>query len=259
MPVWFGKTVVRVLMGLCASSVHAQTGSQAYSLSAEVHRVPAGCGDRYSARDQVYGRIRVVEPELEARISTTKKRIRQIVGKSPAFAQSVLDNLAQREFQSEVAPLSEAERQRLEDLREAKRAHRRKRAQAFQRREKDWMKLRHFPEQKELNGLAARIPLSALELGVLRRGQELMDRLKGLESQRRVMRTPGSVRVYANEKLNIGIWEDDLLFDDRCFTTSVTLDRSTLERGFLEIGKAAARGDGAERPPLMTLHFTAFP
>ncbi len=259
MQAWFGKTMAGVLMGLCASGAHAQTGSQAYSLSAKVLRVPGGCGDKYSARDQVYAKIKVVEPELEARISTTKRRIRQIVGKSPAFAQSVLDNLAQREFRSETAPLSEAERQRLEQLRDAKRTHRKKRLQAFQRPDKKGAKLGRFPDQKELNGLASRAPLSALESGVLRRGQELMDRFKSLESQRRVMRTPGSVRVYANEKIDIGIWEEDFLFDDNCFSTSVTLDPSTLEKGFLEIGKAAAREEGTEQPGLMTLHFTAVP
>ena len=87
-----------------------------------------------------------------------------------------------------------------------------------------------------------------------------MDRFKSLESQRRVMRTPGSVRVYANEKIDIGIWEEDFLFDDRCFTTSVTLDRFNLGKRVSRNWEGGSTGKtGTEQPGLMTLHFTAVP
>ena len=56
------------------------------------------------------------------------------------------------------------------------------------------------------------------------------------------------MRVYENERLNVVLQEEDFFADDTCLTASVTLDRSTVERGSLELGGG-----------VMTLEFTAVP
>ena len=83
---------------------------------------------------------------------------------------------------------------------------------------------------------------------MLRQGEELFDTWKRLTSERRTMRNPRSMRVYENERINVELWEDDVLFDDFCLDTDITLDREILDRGSLELHQG-----------VMTLEFAAGP
>ena len=229
-----------------------------YQLSTTIHRAPRGCGDRHSGRDRLYAVVRVVDPDLEGRIDALERRTQQLLGSiSMTHAVWDLDELAERELRSGAEPLSEAERQSLARLREARRAHERDPFARFQEAERAFEQrggqrpgAQHlgFAYEDELEDLEARLPLSGAESARLRRGRELVDTWNRLKSQRRRATNPRSMPVYENERLTVTLLEDDVFFDDRCLSASVTLDRSTLGRGSVVLG------DG-----VITLAFAAAP
>lgn len=229
-----------------------------YQLSTTIHRAPRGCGDRHSGRDRLYAVVRVVDPDLEGRIDALERKTQQLLGSiSMTHAVWDLDELAERELRSETEPLSEAERQSLARLREAQRAHERDPFARFQEAERAFEQgggqrpgAQHlgFAYEDELEDLEARLPLSGAESARLRRGRELVDTWNRLTSQRRRATNPRSMPVYENERLTVTLFEDDVFFDDRCLSASVTLDRSTLGRGSIVLG------DG-----VITLAFAAAP
>ena len=68
-------------------------------------------------------------------------------------------------------------------------------------------------------------------------------RLSRLYGQLRVTSSPDnpkSIVVYASDDIEVVIWESDFFADDRCFSTIVTLDRDTLDKGFIEVEQRAA-------------------
>ena len=286
MRTWFGRTMVGALMCVCAAcgqtpsetyqlgstpprsetdesgstpptSETYQLGSTPYQLSATVHHAPSGCGDRHSARDELYANVRVMDPELEGRIGAVERRTEQLLGSiSMTHAEWDLEELAQREFRSGVEPLTEAERLSLARLREAElnsfglfRLEMLRAERALT--EAEQLSLARLREAErasaELEALEARVPLSAAGSEMLRQGEELLDTWNRLASERRWMTNPRSMRVYENERLDVGVWEDDFFADDKCLAADIMLDRAILDSGSLEIG------DG-----VMTLEFTAF-
>ena len=250
-----------------------QIGSTPYQLSTTIHHAPGGCGDEFSFRDKLYSHVRVMDPELEARIDDVERRTEQILGSNSRYqAEEDLNGLAQREFRSGVEPLSETERLRLERLRddglaewrpdfELLRLESRASFDGFATHpdplsEAERLRLAHLQEAKrasaaaraELEALESRVPLSGLESEMLRQGPELLDTWNRLINERRWTTDPSSMPVYENERLVVGLYEDDLFADDRCLSAVIRLDRATLDKGSLELGRG-----------VMTLEFAAVP
>ena len=99
--------------------------------------------------------------------------------------------------------------------------------------------------EKSVKGLEESIPLTEEEASFLKAQREqqvpLVARrsvltkrkheLKGLIS----MTTPGSLRVYPNDSLQLRLMESDAMNDDRCATWDITLDRETLDGNGIDL------------------------
>ncbi len=267
-----GRGLIFTLVGVWATGLHAQTESSAYELSTYLVRMPVACGDEVG-RSEPYVVVKRLDPELEDQIDILERRIKVVVGsKSMRKSESTLDDLAERERNSRAAPLSEDEKSRLASLRDAKEAH-----EAARPRRKDTIELpdvtielpelpaefrddaNEFSDDDELEALESRVSLSEAEKRTLDQGQELMDEWSRLESQLWVTSRPNnpkSIVVYPNDDIEVVIWESDFFADDRCFSTIVTLDRDTLDKGFVDVEQTAAVGGRAVRRELLLLRFS---
>ena len=68
-----------------------------------------------------------------------------------------------------------------------------------------------------------RAPLVAQRTLLTTRKDELRDLIS--------MKTPGSLRVYLNDSLQLRLMEDDPFLNDTCATWQLTLDREILQKG----------------------------
>ena len=144
-----------------------------------------------------------------------------------------MESLRARDLNSELDPLSETERRSLERLRGVRSSD------------------RTDDERREFEALESRETLSSAESRKLQRMEELVKRWRAL---RRLIRmttspeSPGSLRVHLNDELQVVLMEDDLFQDDTCLSSNVVLDRSVLERQYLELKQ--------DDEVLLTLRFT---
>ena len=146
---------------------------------------------------------------------------------------TVTQSLSARVLHSELDPLSETERRSLERLRGVRSSD------------------RTDDERRELEALASREPLSSAESRMLQRMEELAKRSRDLKRQlgmRSSPGSPGSMPVYLDDELEVVLMEDDPFGDETCLSSNIVLDRSILERQYLEI----KQGDRV----LLTLRFT---
>ncbi len=285
MRIWFACTMTIGLMGMCATGLHAQTARLAYTLSAAIHRGPAGCGDAHSS-SELYVVISRLDPVLQRRVDAVERKSRQVVGgRSMSRVRSKLRDLAERVSNSSANPLSAAEQRILTRLRDAKRVYREavKRARRARepvldharlralvealdaelkalgkahRAEQTYRNIRRFPYDDELKALESRETLSVAESQTLRQGRELLNEWRRLRSQllvRTSPRRPASLRVYPDDQLHVVIWEDDIFQDDRCFSTVVTLDSAALDDEFLDIEETSVEAGRAVQRVLVTL------
>lgn len=266
MRTWFGRSMASLLLGVCIActqppgesredgapqargpsrdrNVNPPIGSTPYLLSTRVHYRGGGCRDQLSFTDDLYARVEVRDPELERRIDAVEQRIEALLGTSSTWADGELDELARREARSRIEPLSEDERHSLERLREAERAFDEKRDRDFRRLTgateneiREFFEDPFFPYRRELAELEVRVPLSAAETTTLREGRELMDRSNRLKSERRWATDPVSLPVYENEQIFVGVYEEDLFRDDRCFSRTLRLNRRMLDEASLDLG-----------------------
>ena len=276
MHTWLARAMTAVLIGVCAAcgqgppgdslegarrsvsqsqsrNLNPPIGTTPYLLSTTVHYQGGGCRDEFSLRDDLYARVEVIDPELESRIDAVEQDIEALLGTSSTWADGELDELAQREARSRVAPLSEEERRSLDRLREAQRAFEQKRDRDFGRlvgasedEVREYFDEPFFPYRRELEELETRVPLSSAETAILREGRELLDTSNRLKSERRGVTDPVSFRVYENEPLYVAVYEDDFFVDDRCFGRTLRLSRESLDAGSLDLGA-------------LTLEFAAVP
>ena len=109
-----------------------------------------------------------------------------------------------------------------------------------------------------MEGLESRVSLSEAEKKILEQGRELLDERSRLYGQLRVTSSPDDLKtivVYPSDDIEVVIWENDFFADDRCFSTIVTLDRDTLDKGFAEVDQRAAVQGRAVRRVLLLLRF----
>ncbi len=167
--------------------------------------------------------VKRLDLELQDRIDDIEREAQQITGRSSwRYAEQRVDSLRKQDFNSKSDPLSEAELEALERLRDMKPTE------------------RTGDQDRELRSLRAREPISTADASVLARMRELESQRRRLARQvemRSSANTPGSLRVYPDDELQVVLMEDDPFFDDTCFGSTVLLDPSSLTTPSLEIKK----------------------
>ena len=238
MPNQFGTAtalvLVLVLTGV-AVSPHAQTPGLAYRLTVTIDGVEESC--REPSGPEFYVTVTRRDLELQDQIAAADREAAQIARLADPGIESrqpdlqtlrygttnaVRESLSARDLNSKLDPLSETERRLLERLRGVPSSD------------------RTDDERRELEALASREPLSSAESRMLQRMDELAIRSRDLSRQLRMRTSPGapnSMRVYLNDELQVVLMESDVFNDDTCLSSDVVLDRSVLERQYLEIAQ----------------------
>ena len=229
-----GLVLVLVLAGV-AVSPHAQTAGSAYRLTVTIDGFSKSCGEVLGP--EYYVTVTRLDLEVQDQIADVNREAAQIAGLGPGFgvgaADHSMESLRARDLNSELDPLSETERRSLERLRGVRSSD------------------RTDDERREFEALESRETLSSAESRKLQRMEELVKRWRAL---RRLIRmttspeSPGSLRVHLNDELQVVLMEDDLFQDDTCLSSNVVLDRSVLERQYLELKQ--------DDEVLLTLRFT---
>lgn len=239
-----GLAVALVLLGVVVSS-HAQTAGLAYRLTVTIDGVMRSCGEALGP--EYYVNVTRRDLEVENQIADANRDATLIAAsmlprrtdfrrpRRPNLSDvlDLMEFLRARQLNSELDPLSETERRSLEQLRGVRRAE------------------LTDGEEQELEVLASREALSSVESQKLQRLEELMTRSRQLRRLIRMTTSPArpnSLRVYLNDELGVVLMERDLFQDDTCLSSRVVLERSVLERQYLEIVQ-----DGE---PLLTLRFS---
>ena len=192
-------------------------------MTVTIHGAFGLCNNDEFGSEELYVVVKRLDLDLQDRIDDIEREAQQITGRSSwRYAVQHVDSLRKQDFDSKSDPLSEAELESLERLRDMKPTERTR------------------DQDREFRLLLAREPISTADASVLARMREL-------ESQRRrflrrvEMRSsankPGSLRVYPDDELQVVLMEDDPFFDDTCFGSTVLLDQSSLTTPSLEIKK----------------------
>ena len=207
--------------------------ADAYRLTVTIHGAFGLCHNDEFGSEELYVVVKRVDLDLQDQIDDIEREAQQITGRpSWGFAEQHVDSLRKRDFDSKSDPLSEAEMESLERLRGMKPSE------------------RTDDEVREFKSLRAREPISVADASVLARMRELKTQRRRLMRQtqmRSSANSPGSLRVYPDDELQVVLMEDDPFFDDTCFGSTVLLDRSSLTTPSLEITK--------DDKTLLTLNF----
>ena len=240
-----GLVVALVLSGVAVSS-HAQTAGLAYRLTVTIDGFSKSCGEALGP--EYYVTVTRLDLEVENQRADAIRDATLIAAsviprKAPYLSRmswnqrsaplNMMEFLRARKLNSELDPLSETERRSLERLRGVR-----------------WGD-HTDDEEQELEALESRETLSSAESRKLQRLEELMTRRSELWRQlymRTSPESPGSLRVYLNDELSVVLRERDFFQDDTCLGSRVVLDRSVLERQYLEIKQ--------DDEVLLTLRFT---
>ena len=197
--------------------------ADAYRLTVTIHGAFGLCHNDEFGSEELYVVVKRLDLELQDRIDDIEREAQQITGRSSwRYAEQRVDSLRKQDFNSKSDPLSEAELESLERLRGMKPSE------------------RTSGQDREFRLLGAREPISTADASVLARMQELESRRRRLVRQvqmRSSANTPGSLRVYPDDELQVVLMEDDPFFDDTCFGSTVLLDPSSLTTPSLEIKK----------------------
>lgn len=250
---WFGTITIFLLFNL-AVDARAQTPTEAasesttespeqpsegslassYRLTVTIHGAFDLCHNDEFGSQELYVMIKRMDLELQDQIDDLEREARQITGKdSWRYAERHVDSLRKQDFNSKSDPLSKAELESLERLRNIKPSE-------------------HTDDQvREFTSLQTRAPISTAD-------ESMLARMKGLKTQRRRLlrdiqmhssaNKPGSLRVYPHDELQIVLMEDDPFFDDTCFGSTVVLNQSVLAMPSVEIKK--------DENTLLTLNLT---
>ena len=197
--------------------------ADAYRLTVTIHGSFGLCHNDEFGSEELYVVVKRLDLDLQDRIEDIEREAQQITGRrSWGFAEQRVDSLRQQDFTSKSDPLSEAEQESLERFRSTKPSE------------------RTDDEAREFRLLRAREPISTADASVLARMQELKTQRRRLFRQvqmRSSANEPGSLRVYPDDELQVVLMEDDPIFDDTCFGSTVLLDQSSLTTPSLEIKK----------------------
>lgn len=197
--------------------------ADAYRLTVTIHGAFGLCHNDEFGSEELYVVVTRLDLELQDRIDDIEREAQQITGRSSwRYAEQRVDSLRKQDFNSKSDPLSEAELESLERLRDMKATE------------------RNRDQDRELRLLRAREPVSTADASVLARMRELESQRRRLMRQvqmRSSANEPGSLRVYPDDELQVVLMEDDPLFDDTCFGSTVLLDKSSLTTPSLEIQK----------------------
>ena len=197
--------------------------ADAYRMTVTIHGAFGLCQDDEFGSQELYVLVKRLDLELQDRIDDLEREAQQITGTTAwIYAEWRMDSLRKQDFSSKSAPLSEAELESLERLGGIKPSE------------------RTDAEAREYESLRARVPVSAADASVLARMKELMTQRRGLMRQAQMRSSPdqpGSLRVYPDDELQVVLMEDDPIFDDTCFGSTVLLDPSALATPSLEIKK----------------------
>ena len=197
--------------------------ADAYRLTVTIHGAFGLCHNDEFGSEELYVVVKRLDLDLQDRIDDIEREAQQITGRSSwRYAEQRVDSLRKQDFNSKSDPLSEAELESLERLRGMKPTE------------------RTSDQDREFRLLRAREPISTADASVLARMQELESQRRRLVRQvqmRSSANTPGSLRVYPDDELQVVLMEDDPFFDDTCFGSTVLLDKSSLTTPSLEIKK----------------------
>ena len=162
-----------------------------------------------------------LDPEIWDQIEDMEREALQITNQSSWWhAEQHVASLRRRDVNSKRDPLSDSERESIERLHSI-----------------TWYK-RTRDEERELEQLEPRVPLSSAESWNLDRMKELRTRRRDLHRKVRLRTSPKksrSLRVFPNDELQVVLMEDDVFADDTCFGTTVVLDQSVLAMRSMEI------------------------
>ena len=240
-----GLVLPLVLLGAAVSS-HAQTAGLAYRLTVTIDGFSKSCGEALGP--EYYVTVTRLDLEVENQRANAIRDARLIADsilprkalylsrvsrQERSYIRNMMGFLRARQLNSDLDPLSDTERRSLERLRGVR-----------------WSD--HTDEEaQELETLEYRETLSSAESRKLQRLEELMTRRDELWSQlymRTSPESPGSMRVYLNDELQVVLMDEDLFQDDTCLSSRLVLDRSVLERQYLELKQ--------DDEVLLTLRFT---
>ena len=235
--------------GIAASERGTSDDGQPYSLTLQIVGGLASCGDDNSG-PEYYATASRRDPAIEKELQAVSEELDILEPRINAFDKRI-EPLRRR--QHNTVPLSRDERRELDRLRERKPAIRQRLEEIGQATEESRAEERRLLE-RELSGneralkrLEDSVPLSEEEARFLRdqtdqRGP-LVERREHLRTQRESlnellsMKTPGSLRVYANDLLRLHMMEKDVFVDDTCASWRVRLDSRTLKAGGIELEK----------------------
>ena len=249
--------MVPVVVVACATATLAQPGTagsrEAYRLTLQVLGGTAGCTDAFTAPEYyatVDRRDAKVEQQIDAidrELAELRPRVMDLSGR--------IEPLAQRE--QRTRPLSDEQRRELEALRGSQRElalERRENSRQLSSEERQALRREQTRVDQAVQRLEQSMPLTDGEALFLQAQRNqlapLNDRTRVLTAGRRelralvAMRTPGALRVYPNDSLQLRLMETDVLSDDVCARWRLALDREVLEQGGTELevgGRALLR------------------
>ena len=197
--------------------------ADAYRLTVTIHGAFGLCHNDEFGSEELYVVVKRLDLDLQDQIDDIEREAQQITGRSSwRYAEQRVDSLRKKDFNSKSDPLSEAELESLKKYRSKKPSE------------------RTDDEAREFRLLRAREPISTADASVLARMRELESQRRRLlrrVQMRSSANKPGSLRVYPDDELQVVLMEDDPLFDDTCFGSTVLLDQSSLATPSLEIKK----------------------
>ena len=239
-------TVAVLVLAFCGTAAlveaaEAQSGDtrQAYRMTLQILGGVSSCGDDWSGPEYYAAATRrdaVVEKELEA----VEKELVRLVPRVEAFNERI-EPLLPREHNT--VPLTEDERRELEELRSREQEiqetlEKQGELPAEERYtlEQERVKINRSVEQLENS-----VPLTEEEVRFLEDQREqrspliarknVLEKLEANLTSKISMKTPGWLRVYENDVLELKLMEDDAFADDTCVIWPLTLDRDLLSDG----------------------------
>ena len=236
-----GALVIVIGSAVVATASEPGTGDtgEAYRMTLQVLGGLPSCTDEWSG-PEYYGAASRRDPEVEKELEGVEEELDRLEPRIEAFDERI-EPLERREHNT--VPLSDDEQRELEELRgrslELERQLERMKRSSYEERQP--LERERDETDRSVQRLEDSIPLSEEEARFLRDQRDqrapLADRrdsLSAREDELRdliTMRTPGSLRVYPNDSLQLRLMEDDAFRDDTCATWQLTLDRDILDSG----------------------------
>ena len=220
-----------------ASNPRSQEAGQAYLLTLAIEAAPASCRDIFWGGPEFYATASRRDPEIEEQLDGIRAEVRSLEPRIDELDETMAPLL---EREHSTVPLVETERLELERLRRRRLELDETRRQ-WSSDERQSLRREREETDRAVRLLEARIPLSDEEarlLHQLKAQRAPLAARRNFLRQQRVeltrlvrMRTPGSLRVYPNDRIRVRLMEADAFADDTCARWSLTLGEEILDRG----------------------------